>query len=265
MIAQAMGSWFVAYENGDLASDGRRRRAGPGDLSNPRINGLACLGFAKCDNAVTAAGGGGRTAPRSTGRSPPRRSLARPRRVRARRECHASAPGSCGSTSRWRAARRTPDAPGRASDGHHCEVRPGPTCARPAPRRVCGRSRYRAGRPQHGPGRAAGTSRGNGAARSGAAWRPTRPPPVSNARARGRLPCDHWERPHWREPLQFVGQVAVRHDRRPLRHVRRARTATALAEEPMTVVITGTVASATDSFTTGARWSCPGGDWCTAP
>ncbi len=41
-------------ENGDLASDGRRRRADSGDLIRPRINGLACLGFAKCNNACQA-------------------------------------------------------------------------------------------------------------------------------------------------------------------------------------------------------------------
>jgi hypothetical protein len=36
-----------------------------------------------------------------------------------------------------------------------------------------------------------GTSHGRGAARSGAAWRLTRPSPASNDRARARLPCDH--------------------------------------------------------------------------
>ena len=34
-----------------LRVNGRIQRAGPGNLTNPGINDLACLGFAKCDNA----------------------------------------------------------------------------------------------------------------------------------------------------------------------------------------------------------------------
>ena len=63
------------------------------------------------------------------------------------------------------------------SDGRCCAVRPGPASARLAPRRVCARLRCRAGRPPHGLGHVAGTLRGSGAARSGAAWHPTRPSP----------------------------------------------------------------------------------------
>lgn len=37
--------------HGDLASNGCRRRAGPGNLISPRIKGLACLGLAMRNNA----------------------------------------------------------------------------------------------------------------------------------------------------------------------------------------------------------------------
>jgi hypothetical protein len=61
----------------------------------------------------TAAGGGVRTASRSTGRPPPRRRPARRRRVRARRGYRADVRGRCDSMSRWRVGRRPSPVRGR--------------------------------------------------------------------------------------------------------------------------------------------------------